>query len=93
MEDALERWRSEKTAAYLSGAVAAAERDPAKAKLFGEMAEAAEQQAAILAKDQAGPRVRAVAPVAADRLSDRHVRSARHAARAVGLEGARRLGL
>ena len=51
MEDALERWRSEKTAAYLSGAVAAAERDPANAKLFGEMAEAAEQQAAILAKE------------------------------------------
>jgi vacuolar iron transporter family protein len=50
MEDALERWRSEKTAAYLSGAVAAAEDDPAKAKLFREMAEAAEQQAGILAK-------------------------------------------
>ena len=51
MEDTLERWRSEKTAAYLSGAVAAAERDPAKAKLFREMADAAETQAAILAKD------------------------------------------
>jgi VIT1/CCC1 family predicted Fe2+/Mn2+ transporter len=50
MQDTLERWRSEKTAAYLSGAVAAAERDPAKAKLFREMAEAAEAQAAILAK-------------------------------------------
>jgi vacuolar iron transporter family protein len=51
MEDALERWRSEKTAAYLSSAVADAERDPAKAKLFREMAEAAEQQAGILAKE------------------------------------------
>ena len=51
MEDALERWRSEKTAAYLSGAVAAAEGDPAKAKLFREMAEAAETQAGILAKE------------------------------------------
>ena len=51
MQDVLERWRSEKTAAYLSGAVAAAERDPAKAKLFEEMAGAAEEQAAILAKD------------------------------------------
>ena len=51
MEDALERWRSEKTAAYLSGAVAAAESDPAKAKLFREMAEAAETQAGILAKE------------------------------------------
>ena len=51
MEDALERWRSEKTAAYLSGAVAAAEGDPAKAKLFREMADAAETQAGILAKE------------------------------------------
>jgi len=51
VEDTLERWRSEKTAAYLSGAVAAAERDPGKAKLFREMADAAETQAAILAKD------------------------------------------
>ena len=51
MEDALERWRSEKTAAYLSGAVAAAEGDPANAKLFREMAEAAETQAGILAKE------------------------------------------
>jgi vacuolar iron transporter family protein len=53
MEDALARWRSEKTAAYLSGAVAAAEPDPAKAKLFREMANAAEEQAGILAKDLA----------------------------------------
>jgi vacuolar iron transporter family protein len=51
MEDTLERWRSEKTAAYLSDAVARAERDPAKAKLFRQMAGAAEQQAGILAKD------------------------------------------
>ena len=51
MEDALERWRSEKTAAYLSRAVADAESDPAKAKLFREMAEAAESQAGILAKE------------------------------------------
>jgi len=50
MEQTLERWRCEKTAAYLSDAVARAERDPAKAKLFGQMAEAAEQQAGILAK-------------------------------------------
>lgn len=51
MEDTLERWRSEKTAAYLSGAVAAAESDPTKAKLFRQMADAAETQAGILAKD------------------------------------------
>lgn len=51
MEDTLERWRSEKTAAYLSGAVAAAETDPGKAALFRQMEEAAEAQAAILAKD------------------------------------------
>src|SRR5665648_451882 len=51
MEDTLERWRSEKTAAYLSGAVAGVEPDPVKAKLFRDMAAAAEQQAGILAKD------------------------------------------
>jgi VIT1/CCC1 family predicted Fe2+/Mn2+ transporter len=51
MEETLERWRSEKTAAYLSAAVAAAETDPAKAALFREMADAAEEQAGILAKD------------------------------------------
>jgi vacuolar iron transporter family protein len=47
----LDRWRSEKTAAYLSNAVAAAEPDPANAALFKQMANAAEQQAGILAGD------------------------------------------
>lgn len=51
MEDALQRWRSEKTASYLSAAVAAAETDPAKAALFHQMARAAEGQARILATD------------------------------------------
>jgi VIT1/CCC1 family predicted Fe2+/Mn2+ transporter len=51
MEPALERWRSEKTAAYLSRGVAAAEPDPARARLFRQMAEAAEEQAGILAKE------------------------------------------
>lgn len=51
MEDTLERWRSEKTAAYLSNAVAKAEPNPTRAKLFGDMATAAEKQAGILAKD------------------------------------------
>jgi len=51
MEDAAERWRSEKTAAYLSWAVAAVEPDPTRAKLFRDMAASAEQQAGILAKD------------------------------------------
>jgi len=51
MQDTLKRWRSEKTAAYLSGAVAAAESDPTRAKLFCDMAASAEAQAAILAKD------------------------------------------
>ncbi len=53
MEDALERWRAEKTAAYLSSAVVRAERDPAKAALFRQMAGAAEEQAGILAKELA----------------------------------------
>jgi VIT1/CCC1 family predicted Fe2+/Mn2+ transporter len=51
MQDTLDRWRSEKTAAYLSAAVAAAEPDPAKAALFKQMANSAEQQAGILAGD------------------------------------------
>jgi VIT1/CCC1 family predicted Fe2+/Mn2+ transporter len=54
MENTLERWQSEKTAAYLSAAVAAAEPDPVKAKLFKDMADAAEAQAAILAKSLKG---------------------------------------
>jgi hypothetical protein len=54
MAGSLERWRAEKTAAYLSRAVARRERDPAKAALFQKMAEAAEQQAGILAKDLGG---------------------------------------
>jgi VIT1/CCC1 family predicted Fe2+/Mn2+ transporter len=51
MQDALNRWQSEKTAAYLSGAVAAVEKDPTRAKLFRDMAASAETQAGILAKD------------------------------------------
>jgi VIT1/CCC1 family predicted Fe2+/Mn2+ transporter len=51
MENLLARWRSEKTAAYLSTAVAAAERDPKKAALFTKMASSAEAQAAILEQD------------------------------------------
>lgn len=50
-QHALDRWRSEKTASYLSSAVAAHEPDPAKARLFRQMAAAAEEQAGILAKD------------------------------------------
>ena len=51
MQDALQRWRSEKTASYLSSAVAASEPDPKLAALFRQMADAAEEQAAILAKE------------------------------------------
>jgi hypothetical protein len=50
MEDVLERWRSEKTAAFLSSSVAAVETDKKRAKLFKQMAKAAEEQAGILAK-------------------------------------------
>ena len=49
--DTLDRWRSEKTASFLSSAVAAAEPDAAKAALFKDMAAAAEEQAGILARD------------------------------------------
>jgi VIT1/CCC1 family predicted Fe2+/Mn2+ transporter len=51
MEDTLQRWQSEKTAAYISNAVAATEPNATRAKLFRDMAAAAEAQAAILAKD------------------------------------------
>jgi vacuolar iron transporter family protein len=67
MQDAFTRWHSEKTAAYLSGAVAAAESDPAKAVLFREMAQAAEDQAAILAKEL--PETPAFAPGPRSRLT------------------------
>jgi VIT1/CCC1 family predicted Fe2+/Mn2+ transporter len=67
MEDALARWRSEKTAAYLSGAVAAAEPDPARARLFRQMAVSAEQQAGILAKEL--PAVPPFAPSPRSRLT------------------------
>ena len=46
----LESWRSERVAAYLSRAVARAEDDPRKRTLFEAMAEAADEQAAILAR-------------------------------------------
>ena len=67
MQDAFTRWHSEKTAAYLSGAVAAAESDPGKAVLFREMAQAAEDQAAILAKEL--PETPAFAPGPRSRLT------------------------
>jgi vacuolar iron transporter family protein len=51
MEDALARWRSEKTASYLSSTVAVSEPEPARAALFRQMADAAEEQAGILAKE------------------------------------------
>jgi VIT1/CCC1 family predicted Fe2+/Mn2+ transporter len=60
MEDALDRWRSEKTASYLSLAVAAAEPDAGRAALFRQMAPAADEQAGILAKEL--PATRAFAP-------------------------------
>ncbi len=67
MQDAFTRWHSEKTAAYLSGAVAAAESDPGKAVLFREMAQAAEDQAAILAEEL--PEIPAFAPGPRSRLT------------------------
>jgi hypothetical protein len=53
----LERWRAEKTAAYLASAAAAAETDPRNAALFKTMAGAAEKQAGILAKDLGARRI------------------------------------
>jgi VIT1/CCC1 family predicted Fe2+/Mn2+ transporter len=67
MQDALQRWRSEKTAAYLSSAVAASESDSKRAALFRQMADAAEEQAGILAKDL--PAVPPFAPSLRSRLT------------------------
>ncbi len=51
----LDRWRAEKTAAFLSAAVATAEPSPAGKKLFTGMAKAAQEQAAIIAGDRTPP--------------------------------------
>jgi VIT1/CCC1 family predicted Fe2+/Mn2+ transporter len=67
MQDALQRWRSEKTASYLSSAVAASEPDAKRAALFRQMAAAAEEQAGILAKDL--PAVPPFAPSLRSRLT------------------------
>lgn len=48
--DSLERWRSEKTAAFLSRAVARVEPNEKFKTLFAAMAQAAEEQAAIIAR-------------------------------------------
>jgi hypothetical protein len=48
---ALARWRSEKLSAWLYRVVADREDDPTKAKMFRALAEAAEEQAAILLED------------------------------------------
>ena len=64
----LERWRSEKTAAYLASAVAAAESDPANAALFGKMAGAAEKQAGILARDLGARRTKGETDQIGDRV-------------------------
>lgn len=50
----LARWQSEKTAAWLNREVAKAEPERAKSKLFEQMANVAEEQAAILAADFPG---------------------------------------
>ena len=55
MSNPLERWRDEKTAAFVTGAVARAEKDPMKKRLFEILAAESEAQAAIIARDLAGP--------------------------------------
>ena len=54
MQEAIERWRSEKTAAHLSSAVAAVERDPAKAKPFRQMAATAQGPSVLVLTGVAG---------------------------------------
>lgn len=47
----LRRWREEMTAAYLTRAVAASEKDPMRRRLFEKLAAEGEEQAAIIARD------------------------------------------
>lgn len=47
--NATHRWREEKTAAFLTGAVAKAENDPMRRRLFEKLATESEDQAAIIA--------------------------------------------
>ena len=47
----VERWQHEREAAYLSGAAAAAERDPRTSALFADLARAATEQAGTLEAD------------------------------------------
>lgn len=49
------RWNEEKTAAYVTGAVARAEKDPMIRRLFEKLAAESESQAAIIAKDISAP--------------------------------------
>jgi VIT1/CCC1 family predicted Fe2+/Mn2+ transporter len=49
------RWREEKTAAFLTRAVADAEKDPQRQKLFQKLAAESEEQAAIIARDLETP--------------------------------------
>jgi hypothetical protein len=60
MEDTLDRWRSQKTAAYLSSAVAAAERDTDKAAHAPPCALSGEE-----AEQRAGLRMLAIGAAAA----------------------------
>ena len=53
-EPAAERWREEMTAAWLYRALATAERDPVRSRLFESLESAAKGQAAIIARDMAG---------------------------------------
>ncbi|HNR76332.1 MAG TPA: VIT1/CCC1 transporter family protein [Parvularculaceae bacterium] len=48
--DQTRRWRQEKTAAFLTAAAAAAEKDPANKRLFEKLAAEGEDQAAIIAR-------------------------------------------
>lgn len=66
-EAAENRWREEKTAAFLTRAVAKAEKDPSRRLLFEKLAGEIEDQAAIIARDLSatpsfapGPRARVI---------------------------------
>lgn len=80
----LERWHEEKQSAWIYRALTECEQDPAKARMFGSLSTAAEEQAAILAGDvqresrelpRFRPTLRArVVLAVAQRLGVRHTR-------------------
>lgn len=86
-----DRWREEKTAAFLTRAVAAAEKDPQRKKLFQKLAAESDEQAGIIARNlesppkfSAGARARIVAALLSH-FGPRHMKGVLAAMKVRGL--------